>query len=598
MSHLPSRVSLSGRSTGNDRKGRWLHNPMGRRRSNGSSVNENYEGRLELTWTNKQLNLLAHEDGSYEWMPQSDYRVAEVRLLHDVDVCGTATSLRAKDNLLIRGDALHALNALSSLPEFASEYAGQVQAVYIDPPFNTGQAFKNYDDALEHSVWLTMMRDRLKQVRDLLTPTGTVWVHLDDEEMHRCRLVLDELFGTDCFVGCVIWEKSDSPRMDAQWFSTRHDYLLVYGRTPNARIRGLPYDAEHYKKVDEVGRAYYLKPLRAMGGQGSTREARPTLYFPLHAPDGSEVWPKLPDGRDGAWRWSPDRVTERADLIEWVDGERGWVPYFRIYKKEDARKPPETIWLSGEVGSNRTSKAEIKKLFPEAPPFDTPKPEALLERIIEVTTEPGDIVLDCFLGSGTTAAVAHKMERRWIGIERSESNVATYARPRLEKVVRGEDPGGITSSQGWQGGGGFRLLEVAPSMFAASDGMVFLAEWATNTALAETTAAQLGYDFEPDAPFCGRKGRTRLAVIDGLVNVDVARLLVDRLLDKERLLVCGTAVEDEAFTFLRDSAKGSIRKIPAAILRYYERPSPLRSLIGVTSTDDAEQTIPEPEAVA
>ena len=560
-------------------------------------MNEQYSGRLELTWTNKGLSLLAHEDGSYEWVPHSDYRVAETRLLHDVDACGVTTTTRSKDNLLIRGDALHALNALTHLPEFAKEIAGHVQLAYIDPPFNTGQAFSNYDDALEHSVWLTMMRDRLKQVRQLLSPTGTVWVHLDDEEVHRCRLVLDELFGTDCFVGTVIWEKSDSPRMDAQWFSTRHDYLLVYGRTPSARIRGLPYDPEHYKKVDEEGRAYYLKPLRAMGGQGSTREARPTLYFALTAPDGSEVWPKLPDGRDGAWRWNPERVRERESLIEWVDGEKGWVPYFRIYKKEDARKPPETIWLSGEVGSNRTSKAEIKKLFSNAAPFDTPKPEALLARIVEVTTEPGEIVLDFFLGSGTTAAVAHKMGRRWIGVERSEGNVATYARPRLEKVVLNEDPGGITGPQNWAGGGGFRILDVAPSMFTASGGMVFLADWAAHSALAEATAAQLGYEYHPDAPFCGRKGRTRLAVIDGLLNVDVVQLLVDRLVEKERLLVCGTAVEDEATSFLRDSGKGSIRKIPAAILRYYERPSKLRALLQDASSGSPETTSPQPEPV-
>lgn len=165
-------------------------------------------------------------------------------------------------------------------------------------------------------------------------------------------------------------------------------------------------------------------------------------------------------------------------------------------------------------------------------------------------------------------------------------------------MLKGLDEGRVAKSLAWNGGGGFRVLDVAPSMFSASEGMVFLADWATNTALGEATAAQLGYEFAPDAPFCGRKGRTRLAVIDGLVNVDVVSLLVDRLLEKERLLVCGTAVEDEASTFLRDSGRGSIRKIPGAILRFYERPSRLRSLLEVAPAAGSDKTIPQPEAVA
>jgi adenine-specific DNA-methyltransferase len=188
----------------------------------------NPEGRLELTWTNKPLRLLAHDDGSYEWVEPSDYRVAEVRLLQEVAAVGAVGARRAADSLLIRGDALNALTSLARLPEFAQEYLGKVKLVYIDPPFNTQQSFLQYDDALEHSVWLTMIRDRLLQIRDLLAPDGSVWLHLDDSEVHRARCVLDEVFGPDQFVATVIWEKSDSPRMDAQYFSGRHDYTLVY----------------------------------------------------------------------------------------------------------------------------------------------------------------------------------------------------------------------------------------------------------------------------------------------------------------------------------------------------------------------------------
>lgn len=541
-----------------------------------------YDGRLELTWTNKRLRLLAHDDGRYEWVDPSDFRVAEARLLHDAATVGDVAleKNRARDNLLIRGDALNALTSLLDLPEFAREYAGKVKLAYLDPPFNTQQSFLQYDDALEHSVWLTMMRDRLAQVKTLLAPAGSVWVHLDDSEMAYCRVMMDELFGRENFVACVIWEKADSPRMDAQNFSGRHDYLLVYAKSEAFRVNRIGQDEtpEHYKKTDEEGKRYYLKPLRAMGGQGSTRTARPTLYYPLTAPDGTEVLPRLPESGDGAWRWKKEKSERDKHLIEWIKTERGWSPYFRIYDKGLGR-PPETIWPHVETGSNRTSKREITYLFPETLPFDTPKPERLLARVIQLGTLPGDIVLDCFLGSGTTAAVAHKMERRWVGIERSGETIETYALPRLTKVVRGDDPGGVTEAVGWEGGGGFRLLAVGPSMFEEAGGRVYLSAWATQSALAEATAAQLRYDFAPDPPFCDRRGRSRLAVVDGLVNDAVVTMLVGALPTDERLVVCGTAVDPAAQATLRALRPGSTaRKIPHAILQTWRqanrRPAP------------------------
>ena len=206
----------------------------------------------------------------------------------------------------------------------------------------------------------------------------------------------------------------------------------------------------------------------------------------------------------------------------------------------------DTIWDVKEVGGNRQSKAEIKKLFPDIEPFDTPKPERLLERIIHISSEPGDIVLDRFLGSGTTAAVAQKMGRCWIGVEYSPETIEVFAKPRMTMVVGGKDAGGVSKNNDWHGGGGFRVLEVSPSMFEAEGGLVFLAEWMTNGILAEATAAQLGFEYEPDAPFSGRKGRVRLAVIDGVVNESVVRLLTSALPERERVVICGTAIDAEA----------------------------------------------------
>jgi adenine-specific DNA-methyltransferase len=530
-----------------------------------------YEGRLELTWTNKGKRLLAAEDGSYEWVDPSDYRVAEVRLLEGVGVIGDVGRERAADNLLIRGDALNALRSIARLPEFAKHYLGKVKVAYLDPPFNTQQSFLHYDDNLEHSVWLTMMRDRLIQIRDLLAPEGSVWVHLDDSEVAYCRVMLDEVFGRDNFVATVIWENTDSPRMDAKLFSVRHDTILVYRASPAFVVNQLVATdpGAHYDKVDDEGRRYYIQPLRARGGQGSTRVARPTLYFPLVAPDGSEVYPKLPDGTDGAWRWSRERIERESDRIAWIAGRHGWTAWFKTYMPDVRYRPPETIWRHEDVGSTRTSAYEIKALL-GGMAFSTPKPERLMQRILHIASESGDIVLDPFLGSGTTAAVAHKMGRRWVGIERESATVDTYAIPRLTKVVEGEDPGGVTEPAGWAGGGGFRVLDVASSMFESDGGLVFLTDTMTNGRLAEATGAQLGFTFEPEPPFAGRKGRTRLAVIDGVVNEDVVRILVSALGDGERVVICGTGIDPDARSVLRDLRPGSsLRKIPAALLAEY-----------------------------
>jgi len=540
-----------------------------------------HSGALALTWTNKHLRLLAHDDATYEWVDPSDFRVSEVRLLHSVAPVGDVHSdrARAKDNLLIRGDSLHALTSLLRIPEFAAEYEGKVKLVYIDPPFNTGQAFTHYDDGLEHSVWLTMLRDRLLQIKRLLRPDGSVWVHLDDVEVHRARVVLDEVFGIDNFVATVIWEKTDSPRMDAKLFSTRHDYIHVYRKSQDFVVNRLAATKSNATKIDKDGRPYYLNPLRARGGQGSTRAARPNLYFGIADPDGNDVLPKLPDGTDGAWRWGKEKVEAEADRIEWTKGTGGWNPNYRIYEDGVRTRPPETIWSFTDVGSTRNSAKEIKDLL-KGKVFATPKPERLMERILHIGSNPGDIVLDCFAGSGTTAAVAHKMGRRWAAVEWSAENITNFDIPRLTKVVKGDDPGGVTASAGWEGGGGFRLLDVAPSVYEVDDATVLLAENVTAGDLAESVAAQLGFAYEPEGAFCGKKNAMRLAVIDGVLSDDIVRLLVGALGEKERVTVVATAAEPGAEDVLRSLRPGSrVRKVPRDLARLSRRRSEVVQLV-------------------
>jgi adenine-specific DNA-methyltransferase len=513
---------------------------------------EPYQGRLELTWTNKERQLLAQEDGTYVWLPPADYRVAEVRLLDSAGTVGTVASPRhrAKDNLLIRGDALYGLTSLLKLPELEREYAGKITLAYLDPPFNTQRSWLQYDDALEHSVWLTMLRDRLAQLKELLAPDGSIYVHCDFSEGHYLKVVMDEIFDRSNFRGEIIWKRTTA-HSDAHTWSEVTDTILFYSKSPAFAwttpylAHDEDYLASKYRLTDADGRRYQLDNL-------TSPNPRPNMTY---------VWRGFPPPAFG-WRysretmaklheegriWYPDTTTKRPRLKRYLDESKG-----RIADNLWTDIPPVNSQAHEDTG------------------YATQKPEALIQRIVAASSRPGDIVLDCFLGSGTTAAVAHKMGRRWIGIEWTSDSLKTYAIPRLTAVVNGEDSGGITKDVGWQGGGGFRMLEIAPSMFGADGGQVFLSEWATNGKLAEVTAAQLRYDYDYDPPFSGRRGRSRLAVIDGLVNEDVVRLLVTALADDERLIVCGTAIDPAARDALRALRRGStVRKIPQSILREY-----------------------------
>lgn len=533
-----------------------------------------FDGRLELTWTNKHLRLLAHEDGRYEWVPPADYRAAEVRLLDDVSLVGEVKLVRAGDNLLIHGDALNALRSLAHLPEFAREYLAKVKLVYLDPPFNTQQSFLQYDDALEHSVWLTMIRDRLLEIRDLLAPSGSVWVHLDDAEMARCRIVMDEVFGADNYLGTIVWQRRFDPRNTARHISADHDYLIVFAK--DARIcefNRMPRTEAmiaSYSNPDNDPRGAWRR------GDLAARNPYSLGRYPITTPSG-RVIEGPPSG--SYWRVSAKKLAalDAEGRIYWgPNGESR--PYIKRFLSEVSEgRVGGSIWSPEEVGFVRNGKEEVRRLVAGYEPFATPKPEKLLHRIIAIATAPGDLVLDPFLGSGTTAAVAHKLGRRWVGIEREDATVEKYALPRLRKVVAGEDPGGVTELSGWTGGGGFRLLNVAASMFEADSGLVFLSDWMTNGKLAEATAAQLGYEYEASPPFSGRKGRTRLAVVDGVVNEAVVRILCSALGDSERMVVCGTGIDTDARPILRELRPGStLRKIPAALLDTYRSSRQMR----------------------
>lgn len=546
-------------------------------------------GRLELTWTNKHLRLLAEEDGSYQWVGPSDHRVAEVRLLKDAGTVGeTGAGGRTADNLLIRGDALHALLSLTRLPEFEAEYARKVRLIYIDPPFNTQQSFLQYDDALEHSVWLTMMRDRLLQARQLLAEDGSVWVHCDDSEMAYLKVMMDEVFGRENWISTIVWQKKYS-RDNRPAIGTVHDYLLVYapkGALWREHRNRLERDAEsspQYRNPDDDPRGpWRVIPMTAQG-------YRPNQMYEITTPSGKVHTP--PKGR--CWSMIEKRYRELLEKGRIYFGKDGSAqPGVIRFLSEMPGLVPWSWWPHEETGHTDEAKKEILTLFPDVEPFDTPKPERLMQRILHVASDPGDLVLDFFAGSGTTAAVAQKMNRKWVAVERSEENLSTYTIPRLTAVVEGRDAGGITEAVGWKGGGGFRVLDVAPSMFEEVDGVVLLAEWAVGGALGEATAAQLGFAYEADAaPFCGRKGRCRLAVVDGRVNEQVISILVDVLGEDETMVVCGTSLDPEARDRLPSGS--DLQKIPGSILAQYRRTyrSRRRRELGIEPADSEYEPV-------
>jgi len=368
----------------------------------------------------------------------------------------------AADNLLIQGDNLLALKAL--LPF----YRGRVKCIFIDPPYNTQSAFEHYDDKLEHSQWLSMMYPRLVLLRDLLAEDGSIWITIDDNEGHYLKVLMDEIFGRRAFIATVAWEKDKGGRGDAD-ISTSQDMILGYARDRKlwAATRNLlertVVQAGRFRNPDNDPRGPWRQ-----GDDGTAKSGTEKQRFPITLPSGRVVKPKI--GR--YWAFSEETFNiARAEGRVYFGRDGNRLPVIKRYAtivREGVA--PRTWWPAEEAGTNQSAKRDhLSKLFPDIEPFATPKPEELLQRIIHISSNPGDLVLDSFLGSGTSAAVAHKMGRRYIGIEMGE-HAATHCLPRLEKVIAGER-GGISATVNWQGGGGFRFHTLGEPVFDADGGI-------------------------------------------------------------------------------------------------------------------------------
>jgi len=386
---------------------------------------------------------------------KSTPREVPYHLLKCESTYGCAAS--AAENLIIQGDNLLALKAL--LPF----YAGQVKCIFIDPPYNTKSAFEHYDDNLEHSQWLSMIYPRLLLLRELLAENGSIWVSIDDNEAHYLKVVMDEVFGRSNFVTTVVWEKTTSARNDAKLFSADQDYILVYAKNQTQftlnRLERTESSNKAYKNPDNDPRG----PWREIDYKcAKTADERPNLYYPItHPVTGEEVWPR----RSRVWAYGqPEHQRHLQEgLLWWGKTGNYTLPKLKKFHTDaPAGLVPRTLWFAADVDQTRTAKKEMKDLFWDDP-FTTPKPERLLQRVIHLATNPGDLILDSFLGSGTTIASAHKMGRRFIGIEMGE-HAKTHCVPRMEKVVAGEQ-GGISQAVNWQGGGGFSFYTLGGPAF-------------------------------------------------------------------------------------------------------------------------------------
>jgi adenine-specific DNA-methyltransferase len=410
----------------------------------------------------------------------------------------------AASNMLIQGDNLDALKAL--LPY----YKGRVKCIYIDPPYNTRSAFEHYDDNLEHTQWLAMIYPRLELLRDLLAEDGSIWINLDENEAHYLKVMGDGVFGRNNFVRQITWQKKYSVSNNFKGIASLTDIILVWQKSAAFKNNLLPRSAEaegRYTNPDNDARG----PWKAVDylNQASTKN-RPNLVYEILNPITGEVV----RNRDKAWKYDPStHASHVAEKRLWwgLKGENS-VPALKLFLSEVRDgMTPHNWWPHTEVGHTDESKKENIALFGREQVFDTPKPERLIARILQLASNPGDLVLDSFLGSGTTAAVAHKMGRRWIGVEMGDHAV-THCAPRLVKVIEGEQ-GGISKAVNWNGGGGFSFYRLGEEVFDEEgrlrSGIKFQA-LAAHVWFSETGVP---YHGSADSPFLGNHGSRGFALL-------------------------------------------------------------------------------------
>lgn len=500
---------------------------------------QNKQQKLELTWIGKDDEREAIEPRILIEDPKYSYGDTE------------------SGNMLIHGDNLLALKALEQ------EYSGQVKCIYIDPPYNSGNAFEHYDDNVEHSLWLNLIRERLKILFNLLQSEGTIWISIDSDESHYLKVLCDEIFGRRNFIDEVIWQRSYAPINLKKTLSRCHDAILVYGKNCSAsfELNKLPRSEEadnRFSNPDNDPRGPWASgPIQA----GPRLESR---VYEITTPSGRTVLPPP----QYCWRISKEKYEEMVKDNRIYFGPNGDnVPRIKRFLSEVKQGiVATTLWFREDVGDNQEGKKEIKTLF-KNDVFDTPKPERLIERVILLGSNPGDLVLDSFLGSGTTAAVAQKMGRRYIGIELG-NHAYTHCYPRLKKVTDGTDQGGISKAQNWKGGSGFKFYELAPSLLKEDKfGNLIINKEYNADMLAAAMAKQEGYTYQPDTTLYWKQGQSSehdyIYTTTQFLTVESLDAIKETMQEGESLLICCTAFQKECSAH---TSNITVKKIPQMLL--------------------------------
>ncbi len=460
------------------------------------------------------------------------------------------------ENMLIHADNLLALKALEQ------NFTGKIKCVYIDPPYNTGNAFEHYDDGLEHSTWLNLMKPRLELLHKLLANDGSIWISIDDDESHYLKVMCDEVFGRKNYVASCIWQKIHSTKNDAKYLSQNHEYILVYAKSiDNLKINLLDRTESmnvRYQNPDNDPRGPW------QSGDLVANEERKNGYYDVIGP--TEKSFNVPKGK----HWVYGQETMNQMILEnriWFGKDGNAFPRKKRFLTEVQQgRKGDTWWASNEVGHNQEAKREIIALNGQDV-FATPKPERLIQRILQLASQEGDIVLDSFLGSGTTAAVAHKMGRKWIGIELGE-HCNTHCLPRLQAVCNGTDQGGISKALNWEGGGGFRFYQLAPSLLNKDK----YSQWIINPdynaqLLAAAMARHEGFTYNPSETVIWKQGFATenhfIFTTTNTITPDVVEQILSEMKPEESLRICCKAFAEGCEDI---SSRIEIKKIPAVLL--------------------------------
>jgi len=498
------------------------------------------------------------------WIGKEDYPRLEPRvLLDDLSKSHHAeariTSNDFFDNRLIYGDNLLALKALEQ------DFTGRIKCIYIDPPYNTGAAFEQYDDGLEHSIWLSLMRARLEILWRLLTPDGSLWISIDDREMPYLRVLMDEIAGRASFIASNVWQKRYS-RENREAIGDVHEYIIVYAKDKMSfkHVRNMVPMTSEQSKVYRNPNNDPQGPWRSIPMTAQAGRATPEQFYEVVSPSGKRFRPSK--GRC----WGVAERTYRQLLADGriYFGKNGnSQPNVIRYLSEVEGMAPWTWWPSDEVGHTDESKKEQYELFGKENAFDTPKPERLMHRIIHIATNPGDWVLDSFAGSGTTGAVAHKMGRKWIMVELGE-HCHTHIIPRLKRVIDGSDAGGITELVTWKGGGGFRYYSLAPSLLQQDQ----FGNWIINKQynaplLAKAICKIEGFTYAPSDSVYWQQGHSTETDFIYVTTQTLTRQQIEALAEevgpKRSLVVYCHAFRAKSTD---DFTNLTIKKIPKAVL--------------------------------